>query len=266
MIKEKSVNYLLIILLIISVSANLLAWGEIQNLDKEARNEEKAESVFPEEELREKYTSELGFSIKIPQKVCGVYRCSSNKTIWVPVKVFEDKENGIVFITQEYYYDNWNSESQNNTRPCEKIICSLELLQSEWMTSALWDENKPFSLLSEKTFLGWGILIGSIKSESELNKFIKDNYGPGCFAQNKKPWKQNGIYEIEIGSEDQDKGTDLGTTTCPINYVYKVLYAPEKSKIMSVKLGQECTFGTNPASYLEYKCYDEKMIDSFKFE
>jgi len=42
MIKEKNIKYLLIALLIISVSANLLAWGKIKNLDdsiKELRTE-----------------------------------------------------------------------------------------------------------------------------------------------------------------------------------------------------------------------------------
>ncbi len=271
---------LVVIILIFIISGGILGYfsnkkeaipvSQKEDIKNEEIQKEKETAPIiptPPEEKWKKYTStELGFSIEYPEMVYGVYKCSPQKPFYVPLKVFEDEKNGTVYITQEYYYSDWNSELQNNTGHCKKIIYSLELLQSEWRTSALWGENKPFSLLSEKTFLGWGILISNIKNDVELNKFIKDNYGPGCFAQNKKLWKQNRIYEIEIESEDRDKETDLGTTTCPINYAYKILYAPEKNKIMSIKLGQECTFGTRYISEELYKCYDDEMINSFQFE
>lgn len=262
MAKEKNINYLLAVLLIISVSAGLLVWQKIKNLDREVQNEENPVSIFPEEEIWEKYTSELGFSMKIPQNVFGVYRCFSDKTIWVPVKVFEDKENEIVFITQEYYYEaKYDSELNKYTEPCEKIIYSLKLLKEDVASiSGLTNSPKPW--------LGLALVIKNINNDIELNKFIKDTYGSGCLIEKKEPWKQNGVYEIKIKGEDWDRGADLGTTTCPINYTYKILYAPEKNKVMSVNLGQECQFGNDPAleSYSEYKCYDEEMIDSFEFE
>ena len=275
-------NYLLIPLLVVSLAGNVLFYFKIGELEKKIQEiSQHKNQAFPvvENENQDqndtnftswkKYTnSQLGFSIKFPQTVCGVNRCPSDEPIWVPIKIFEDNENGIVFITEEYYYDNWDRESQTNTGPCEKIVYSLESLQDEWKASILWGENEPFPLLNEKTFLGWGILIGDIKNEKELDKFVKDNYGPGCFVGEKELWKQEGVYEIFIKGEDWGPGTNLGNTTCPCNHRYKILYALEKNKVMSVNLGQECTFGTDPMVEISkpYECYDGEMIDSFRFE
>ncbi|MBU4368506.1 hypothetical protein KJ575_02210 [Patescibacteria group bacterium] len=204
-------------------------------------------TLTPPPEVWETYTNtELGFSIKYPQMVYGTYGCSPNKPFYVPLKAFEDNINGIVYITEEYYYDDWDRESQTKTGPCEKNFYSIESLQ-------------------ETPVSGWRILIEDIKSESELNKFVKGNYGKGCFVGEKELWKQEGVYEIRIEGEDWGPETNLGTTTCPLNYTYKVLYAPEKNKVMSVDLGQECDFGTDHDSE-NYKCYDYEMIDSFRFK
>jgi hypothetical protein len=213
-------------------------------------------ALTPPPEIWKTYTnSQLGFSIKYPQMVYGVYRCSPNKPFYVPLKAFEDNKNGIVYITEEYYYEApYNGELNKYTGPCEKITYSLE---------SLIKEREKYS----NPFLARVFVIKSIKNDTELNKFIKDNYGSGCLIGSKSPWKpQEGVYEIEIRGEDWNKGSDLGTTTCPINYKYKVLYAPEKNnKVMSVGLGQECGFETDPASE-SHKCYDDEMIDGFKFE
>ena len=275
-------NYLLIPLLIVSLAGNVLFYFKIGELEKEIQkinqnkdqlspvaenenqnqNEKNSASTFPKEIWQEYTNHQLGFSIKFPQIVYGINRCS-DEIIWVPVKIFEDNENGIVFITEEYYYDNWDRESQTNTGPCKKITYSLESLR-ENMTPIFEFKAMP------KPWLGLAIMIKNINNDIELNKFIKNTYGPGCFAGEKELWKQEGIYEIRIEGEDWEwePGTDLidlGTTTCPWNYVYKILYAPEKNKVMSVNLGQECTFGTDPSSE-SFKCYNDEMIDSFKFE
>lgn len=247
MSKIKNANYILVVvILIFIITGGILSYflskkESVPISQKEVQKKENTAIPTIPEEIWKTYTnSQLGFSIKFPQIVCGLNGCS-NETIWVPVKIFEDNENGIVFITEEYYYDNWDRESQTKTGSCEKTFNSLESLQ------------------------GWRILIEDIKSESELNKFVKDNYGQGCFAGKKELWKQEGVYEIRIEGEDWGPKTDLGTTTCPWNYTYKILYAPEKNKLMSVNLGQECEFGTDLSSQ-SYKCYDEEMIDSFRFK
>lgn len=218
----------------------------------------------PPLEVWETYNStELGFSIKYPQMVYGVYRCSPNKPFWVPLKVFEDKENGIVYITEEYYYDNWDSGTQTNTGPCEKIINSLESLKKEKEENIIYINDK--IRINGNPFLTKAITTKDVGNDNELKKFIKDTYGSGCYIENKKQWKQDVVYEIEIKGEDWKNGADLETTICPINYIYKVLYAPGKNKVMSVNLGQDCGFGTD-YNLESYKCYDEEIINSFEFK
>lgn len=203
--------------------------------------------------------SKLGFSIKYPTMVYGLYDCAERKNIWIPLKIINDKDNEITYITQEYSYKaNWNSEQDKFDGPCRKITYSLEYLQNEKK-----EFQKEQFYLWWKPFLGWAISTRNIKNESELDKFIKDNYGSECSVKSKTSWNQNGVYEINIQAENsKEEGIN---PNCPLNYAYKVLYSPEKNKVISIDLGQECTFGTNP-NEKSYKCYDENMINSFKFE
>jgi len=279
MIKIKNTSYILIVVVLIFIASGIILscslnkkepviifQKESVEIKKEETQKEKIAPIIltPPEEVWKTYTSsELGFSIKYPEMVYGVYRCSPQKPFYVPLRVFEDEENGIVYITEEYYYDDWDSELQNNTGSCKKIINSLEYLKSQ--REIIIDINGKASLNSNP-FLTKVFIIKDIKNDVELDKFIKDNYGSGCFADSRKLLRENGVYEIEIESEDRDKETDLGTTTCPINYVYRVLYAPEKNKVMSVNLGQDCGFGTDYNSEESYRCYDDEMTDSFRFK
>ena len=270
-------KYILVVaILIFIISGGILGYfsnkkGTIPISQKEdIRNEEiqkkkKTAPIIPTplEEKWRKYTStELGFSIEYPEMVYGIYKCSPQKPFYVPLKIFEDEKNGTVYITQEYYYSNWDNELQNNNGPCKKIINSLEYLNSQ--REIIIDINDKASL-NYNPFLTRVFVVKNIKNDTELDKFIKDNYGPGCFVETKELWEQKGVYEIKIKGEDWDKGADLGITTCPWNYIYKILYAPEKNKLMSVNLGQECGFGINYDSE-NYKCYDNEMINSFKFK
>jgi len=269
---------LIVVILVFAVGGGILYyfWNKKENIlipsvskevtDNKEIPEEKITPVIPilsplEEKWKTYVSSELGFSIKYPGMIYGVYRCSPQKPFYVPLKVFEDNENGIVYITEEYYYDNWDSELQNNTGQCKKIINSIESLNEQ--RTIIVDINDKVSL-NYNPFLTRVFVIKNVKNDAELNKFIKDNYGSGCFVEKKEPWEQKGVYEIKIKGEDWGKGADLGMTTCPWNYVYKILYAPEKNKLMSVNLGQECGFTTDLTK--NYKCYDDEIIASFKFE
>lgn len=236
----------------------------------EIKKEELQESVLPEAIWSKYVNDKLGFSIDIPDKVYGLYSCDPQKVIQVPVKVFEDNENGVVYISQEYYYNSkYDSELDRHVGECKKIIYSLELFRNEykeWRDSSLeW----PRGL---KPRLGWAIVIETVKNEDELDKFIKENYGSGCGAKDKKFWrtddKQSGVYNISIGGKsDDDIVTTLETTSCVAAWIerYEVLYFPEENKVMSVILGQEPTFWNNPHTP-PYQAYDPKMIDSFRFE
>lgn len=269
-------KYILIaVILIFIISGGILEYflnkkepvpvSQKKDIEKEEIKEEEIAPVVPtpSEEKWETYvSSQLGFSIKYPQMVYGVYKCSPQKPFYVPLKVFEDNENGIIYITEEYYYEvKYDSELNEYTGPCEKIINSLESLNEQ--RAIIVDINDKVNL-NYNPFLTRVFVIKNVKNDAELNKFIKDNYGSGCFVEKKEPWEQKGVYEIKIKGEDWGKGADLGMTTCPWNYVYKILYAPEKNKLMSVNLGQECGFTTDLTK--NYKCYDDEIIANFKFE
>lgn len=281
MSKIKNVNYILIaVLLIFIVCGGILSYflnkkepipiskKENAEIKKEKIQKEETAPIIPvpPKEIWETYTnSELGFSIKYPQMVAGVDKCSSNEKFYVPLKVFEDNANGIVYITEEYYYDDWDSETQSRTESCKKIINSLEYLKSQREITV--DINDGVSLNSNP-FLTRVFVIKDIKNDIELDKFIKDNYGPSCFEKDREQKKHSSVYDIIIKGTDWSKdGDSERVMTCARNYMYKILYAPEKNKAMSVKLGQECGFYVIDLTNINSpKCYDDIMIDSFRFE
>ena len=237
--------------------------------EKETEKEELQESVLSEVIWSKYINDEFGFSIDIPDKVYGHYDCDPEKAIEVPVKVFEDNENGVVYISQEYYYNSkYDSELGRYVGECKKITYSLELFRNEYkrLRDPFLEGTGGF-----KPFLGWAISIRTVKNEEELDKFVKENYGLGCCAEDKKFWEtdynQSGVYDIHIEGEGDTMETNLGTTSCVGAWTarHKVLYFPEENKVMSVILGQEPTFWNNPHAP-PYQAYDQKMIDSFRFE
>jgi len=207
------------------------------------------------------YTNnQLGFSIKIPPEVPTLYRChpDGRQTAETPLKVYEDNQNGAVYISQEYYYDaNWSQTEQKFISNCDKITYSLEYLKSE--------ENKYKSGLASHPFLGWKIIINNPQNDSEVDSFVRQNFGPTCSITSKN-LQEDGNYQISItGRNLTENGVAIMDETCFTNFSYKILYSPDKQKMMSVILGQECTFGTDPSAS-PYQCYDDEMIKSFKFE
>ena len=266
MSKIKNVSYILIVVILIFMAIGIIlsyslggkestTISQEKDIKKETQKEEESAPVIPtppEEKWITYTSSELGFSIKYPEIVYGnSYKCGSEKPFYVPLKVFEDDKNGIVYIVKEYFYKGKYDEKLGKyIGPCEKITRSLKSLQEGGRSG------------------GWAISTRNIKNENELNKFIKDSYSPGCFMESKNFWQQQtGVYEIGFGGFKDAKGnpTGLDNAVCPVNYTYKILYIPEKNKAMSVKLGQECSFETDHNSK-DYKCYDWEMINSFRFE
>lgn len=193
------------------------------------------------------YTNtQLGFSIMIPSEINGKVRCSDAQATNVPVKVFEDNSNGVVYISQAYYYDAWDQAQQKITNQCKKIIPTLNSLRSE-------------------DILGWKITINDIKNDEDILKYIKANFGSTCSITD-KVLQKDGNYQINIKGRDlTENGEVTMDPTCLTNFVYKILYSQEKQKLMSVVLGQECKFGTDPSMQSSYQCYDDTMIQSFKF-
>ncbi|MFH0864021.1 MAG: hypothetical protein V1858_02960 [Candidatus Gottesmanbacteria bacterium] len=203
-----------------------------------------------------KYTnSVLGFSHKVlknmiePYGLCPFSDTNGDhsyrpKPSSVPVKIFEEGIN--VYIASEYFYK-LTGETNENGRSffsgCDKITNSVSLIK---------DMKNYFSP-------AWRIVVKNIANDSELDQFLKDRYGVGCSLGEKKPAKQNGVFDIHIKGD----GLDLGETKCPINYITVVKYYPEKQKVAAWDIGQSCSFTTD----LNYQnCLDQEMTDSFTFE
>lgn len=205
--------------------------------------------------------TQLGFSMKIPLEVPTLHKCSSDgQTENTPLKVYEDNRNGTVYISQEYYYGvKWSQAEQKYVGECNKITYSLESLKKE-------EEATYSSGLSSHPFLGWKIIINNPKNNDELINFVKQNFGSTC-SVTINDLQKDGNYQINISGRNlTENGEKIMDENCYTNFAYKILYSPEKQRMMSLILGQECTFGTDPLISSSYQCYDEEMIKNFKFE
>lgn len=229
-----------------------------KKIDDNINSSEKTKTI----ELKNYHNSELGFSIKYPDKIpfYFIIDCISENIEHpelVPIKIFEDNANGVVYFEPEYFYtDNsvWDqgSQSYNYVGECKKITTNLKTIKN-----------------GEYYYSERGaIYIKNVKNDNELNKFIKDHYTqmsvkpPGCFFGRKEVWKnQVGVYNVEItGLDDNPDSADF---SCWNRTKYFLLYYPEKQKLMTVNFGQEWPFVDK---FLGNHDYSEDMINSFKFD
>ncbi|HNY35735.1 MAG TPA: hypothetical protein PLD14_02950 [Candidatus Pacearchaeota archaeon] len=187
--------------------------------------------------------AQLGFSIKIPPETQCIDRCGGSKDPLVPVKVFQDNNNNAVYITPEYYYD-YRKEK------CEKIEASLASLQAQGKTV--------------KPFLAWKIDVIKVDNLEDIKKFIKDYYPENCIFGDQKI-NDNGTYDISIIGNDWANG-EIVNSTCPYEMHYKILYSPEKKKLISVKLPIDYDFFIYNDSPGGLDDYGQEMIKSLKFE
>jgi len=240
---EKNKNILIILFFMLLLIVSIVFFcnkAQNKNFNREEPNENVDWILYQNDNL--------GFLIELPSEIATVSKCPNNKMVSVPVKVFENNESRVAYIVPEYYYDaSWSSEEQKFTEDCVKVIYSLDMLETE---------------KREKPFLGWTINISDIKNEEDILRAIKDNFGSTCEIKDKVKDEQ-GNYEISLYGSDWNFKVGL-ESNCMINYSYRIIYSEEKNKMMSVILGQECTFGTDP-NIKPYYCYDENMINSFKF-
>jgi hypothetical protein len=198
--------------------------------------------------LSKTYINEtLGFKIKYPEIIYKYFNASCKKENgndntgggFVPVKIFEDNKNKVVYIATEYYYK-LNQEGS----VCEKIDNTLDLLK----------ENQ-----NPDDFVKWKIVLKDIHNENELNQFIKGYFEEGCKLAEKKPAIQNGVFDVYITGDNNKWGPDEG---CWINWMIEFKYYPLKNKIAAWDMGQEYMFLAEPKYYLTF---DEEIADSFRF-
>jgi hypothetical protein len=197
---------------------------------------------------------ELGFSMRFPEEVLGLYKCDSPQKFTVPLMVFEDNERGVVYLVPEYYYEaNWNRELLEFTGECKKVTYSLDTLENRTQSSVYYFSNKPM--------LGYAIFVRDIKSDADLNSLIKEVYGSSCNLGPKDKITENGVdyYRVSVKSSGIEGD-------CPMNYSYKILYSIIKNKALALVVGQGCTFSNEYEEPSLYQCYDQEIIDSFRLQ
>jgi len=219
---------------------------------------------------------ELGFSIRVPNTMYSIDRCDVHDDMVVPVKVFENNDNGTVYIVPEYFYfengetakckerasdtDNANLELKcEKHEKCNKIEYSLDYINhgEKNVKGVYWAGSSPW--------LGWLIRIKNVKQYSDLNDFAKEIRGPGCFVEKGKEWTQEGIHNVLIKGEDWETGANLGNTTCNWSGAEKFLYYPSAKKFMYIRLGQEPSFYSEDPVKGNSEVYDDLIVNSFRF-
>jgi len=207
------------------------------------------------------YTNErFGFTINVPKSyyawdgACkeenGFYNVTEAE---VPVVVFEDYE-GVLF-DRAYHaqtYANKYVADKSDLYGGSIVFNNCKIIPTNFdnlNTEVNW----------------WKFVFSDVKSDQDLEQFIKIYYGSSCSIGEKKlSAQQSGVYDITIAGD----GLDLGETNCPVNYVYKIKYYPAQNKIMSVKLGQEAKYFATDVDNInntDLISYDDDMIDSFRF-
>jgi hypothetical protein len=192
------------------------------------------------------YTNNLlGFSIKIP-KTASEYGgvCTNGKldTGLVPVKTFSDDLG--TYITFEYFYE---YPTNNN---CQKTTTNLNIIDQR---ANQWKNGTGNNLIVPGN---WHIITTKVDNDNDLENFIKTNYGTGCKI-GAKSLSPSGVYDVKILGD----GLDLGTTKCPINYIYALKYSPDLHKAATWGIGQAVVFSSS--GYKQE--YDSDMVNSFKF-
>ena len=256
------VAILIVVVLIIAGGAGYYFYKTSQEQKEVGRKPgepEKTSEIKPLDETWSTYINyELGFSMKIPKEMFHGYGyCewvdAEESYRWqeavVPVKIFEDMDSNIVYISSEYFYEltgKIEGVSRNRFLKCNKIINSLGLLKK--------GGGGP----------NWEIVMRKVANDSELEQFIKERYGSGCGLGEKVPTegaiKQEGVYSVGIdtgGARDIDEMMEIG---CVVNYMTTLKYFPAKNRVISWNMGQDYTFrGPKDVEY------DAEMFNSFRF-
>lgn len=236
--------FFIILLVILSVFLGLSIFNNEEEIDINQNNKEVTIN------WNSYSNNEMGLSFKVPDKVFGSNRCVPGEDFYVPLKIIENNEDKKIYIVQEYRYLFEDNE-------CKKTEFSLSEFEKKL-------EKTPLVGLKPKPSLGWQILFKTIKSEESLNSFIKEEYGSSCLLKQKNPLEGD-VFEVIIEGKDwKEPNVTIGNTTCLWNYQYYIMYSPKLNKLISINLGQECTFGTNPEKP-SFRCLDEEIIQSFKF-
>lgn len=190
----------------------------------------------------------FGYSIQVPKlSFTNGGICSDGKldVAQVPVVVFDNDKGA--YITYEYFYEYPQNGACTKT---QNTLAITDQRANQWKTIKAGD-NQPFVPPN------WHIISASVADDSQLDQFIKDNWGTGC-KLGQKTLNSSGVYDVKI----QGDGLDLEVTKCPLNFVVAVKYSSEFKKAATWAMGQAPVF----AKDIHYsEVYDQDMAASFKF-
>jgi len=193
-----------------------------------------SETITSKDGWKNYSSSKLGISFQYPEKVSNQVSGLDGADEFVPVKVVEDAERESIYLTYGPYSD------------------TLESLRSQ-TENATTEYGTPNP--STKPFYGWKMITKKVQNDDELNAFVKDRYGKGCYVGEREEQPQKGVYKLTIKGEDWGKeGIDLGNTTCPWGAVQELLQATNSKVIVSINRGQEASFDN-----------EEEILASIKF-
>ncbi len=206
----------------------------------------------------------LGFSINFPKEMLHSYgACQWDgssyrpKDALVSTAVFEDNDNGIVYLSSELYYQltgKMMSGGYTYFSGCEEVTNSLDHLNAEYLEAEGYYQQ------------AWKIYVETVNNDDELDAFIKERYGSGCGLGEKVASSQEGVYDVEINVPPAETMEEAEANGCLINYATVLKYYPAGNKAISWDTGQAYTFykvlGTGDATDI---IYDDQMVDSFLF-
>lgn len=189
--------------------------------------------------------SKSGFSMKLPKTVETWHHDNCPKRSNVPVVAFDDASGS--YITVKTFYE-FQKSAEDKTCPITEN--SLSIIDERTNQR----KSDPRNILMVPN--NWHIVTAKAENDSDIDTFVKANYGMGCRI-GAKSLSPAGVYDVKIEGD----GLDLDTTKCPINFIYVVKYSPEFKKAATWGVGQEVVFSSE-----NYKVsYDGEMINSFKF-
>lgn len=201
--------------------------------EEKARSSESGSSEWAD------YKSAQGVSFGYPRRAWGT--CNGSEAL-VDVRVFDDFEEGRIYLTSD----------------CAATLESLRQLSRDLSEGI-------DGYRQEKFFYGWNMAVKKVDGDQELDSFVKEHYGRGCAVTGKEPAIQEGVYDIKLNSykDAQGNDADLGSTVCPTNYTFNLLYDPQRKLAVSLVLGQEPTFCLSG----DYSvCYDEIMNQGIRLD
>ncbi|MDD4937635.1 MAG: hypothetical protein PHX34_01235 [Candidatus Shapirobacteria bacterium] len=180
--------------------------------------------------------NKLGFSIKIPESIMDVNSCPGDI---IPIKVFEDEND--VYLNYAYLYAS------------EKVSSNDPKCPSCYFNKTICNQKLPFKIedVRNEKIWDWRIRTAIINNETELETYIKKEFGSNCSLKEKKESEQIGVYNISINRANAKCEAPL--------IVFK--YYSKNNKIAYWSIEGGCTF----TDYRNEKCLDTEIINSFQF-